>query len=83
LGALDAGRITDHGRALAKLPLHPRLGHMVLKGGKPATGLAALLSERDILSGAPVDVLLRIKALAGERMAHQIRQPTLSRVKQR
>ena len=29
LGALEDGRITDHGRALAALPLHPRLGHML------------------------------------------------------
>ena len=34
LGALDdAGRITAHGRALATLPLHPRLAHMVARGG--------------------------------------------------
>jgi ATP-dependent helicase HrpB len=31
LGALDtAGRITPHGRALARLPVHPRLGHLLL-----------------------------------------------------
>ncbi|MDP4033741.1 MAG: ATP-dependent helicase HrpB, partial [Pseudorhodobacter sp.] len=34
LGALDAaGRITEHGRALAALPLHPRLGHMLTRAG--------------------------------------------------
>jgi len=32
LGALDAeGRITDHGRALLRLPTHPRLAHMLLR----------------------------------------------------
>lgn len=82
LGALDQGRITAHGRALAKLPLHPRLAHMLVKGGKGAAGLAALLSERDILRGAPVDMMLRIRALAGERGAHTPHPGALARVRQ-
>lgn len=55
LGALDAsGALTEHGRRMAAVPLHPRLAHMVLRGaelglGALATELAALLSERDIL----------------------------------
>jgi ATP-dependent helicase HrpB len=59
LGAADAGgRITAHGRAMAGLPLHPRLAHMVLAArehalGAPACTLAALLSERDPLQSAP------------------------------
>ncbi len=64
LGALDAGgRITDHGRTLAALPLHPRLAHMVAVAGDQAALLAALLAERDPLRGAPVDLTLRIEAL--------------------
>jgi ATP-dependent helicase HrpB len=64
LGALgDDGRITDHGRALAALPLHPRLAHMVAVAGDQAALLAALLAERDPLRGAPVDLTLRIEAL--------------------
>lgn len=82
LGALRDGRITDHGRALAKLPLHPRLGHMVVTGGKPAAGLAALLSERDILQSAPVDFSLRIKTLAGEQGPYTVRKGALARVRQ-
>ena len=66
LGALDpAGRITDHGRALAALPLHPRLAHMLLKAGKQAAPLAALLSARDPLRGASCDLALRMRAIAG------------------
>ncbi len=59
LGALDeAGRITAHGRELSRLPLHPRLAHMVLRGkslgwGALACELAAILSERDPLRGPP------------------------------
>ncbi|MGH1423539.1 MAG: ATP-dependent helicase HrpB [Pseudooceanicola sp.] len=64
LGALDSGgAITEHGRRLAALPLHPRLGHMVMRGGADAALLAAILADRDILGrGAPVDLSLRIAA---------------------
>lgn len=57
LDALDAeGRMTDMGHAMAKLPLHPRLAHMLLRArdrgeGALAADLAALISERDILRG--------------------------------
>lgn len=66
LGALDDDlRITDHGRALAALPLHPRLGHMLQMAGAQAAPLAALLAGRDPLRGAPADLTLRIAALRG------------------
>ena len=66
LGALDANlRITAHGRALAALPLHPRLGHMLQVAGAQAAPLAALLAARDPLRGAPIDLAGRIQALAG------------------
>lgn len=67
LGALSEGRITDHGRALAALPLHPRLAHMLQLAGPDAADLAALLSERDILRGAPADLSLRLAALRDPR----------------
>jgi ATP-dependent helicase HrpB len=58
LGALDTeGHVTEHGRKMADVPLHPRLAHMVLKGirshlGTLACDLAAILSERDLLKGS-------------------------------
>lgn len=68
LHGLDAvgpdGTITAHGRAMAALPLHPRLAHMLLRAGRAAAPLAALLSDRDILTGAPADIGLRLRALA-------------------
>lgn len=68
LGALQGGQITKHGKALAALPLHPRLGQMLLKAGGPrAALLAALLEARDPLSGAPVDISLRLEALEDTR----------------
>lgn len=57
LGALDGnGKLTKHGRELAELPLHPRLGHMIVEGkelglGTLACDVAALLDERDLLRG--------------------------------
>ena len=66
LGALDKQhRITAHGRAIAALPTHPRLAHMLLTAGQQAAPLAALLAARDPLRGAPVDLALRIAALKG------------------
>jgi ATP-dependent helicase HrpB len=65
LGALDdKGHITPHGRKLAALPLHPRLGHMLAVAGPEAATLAALLAERDPLRGAPPDLGLRMQAIA-------------------
>jgi len=58
LQALDAldlrGRITAHGRAMAALPLHPRLAHMLVHARERGEGalaclLAALISERSPL----------------------------------
>lgn len=69
LGATGDGRITAHGRALAALPLHPRIGHMLLRAGRPAASLAAILADRDLLPGAPADLGLRIEALARDRGA--------------
>jgi ATP-dependent helicase HrpB len=68
LGALDgAGRITGHGQAMAALPLHPRLAHMLLVAGRKAAPLAALLSERDPLRGASCELALRLEALGDPR----------------
>ncbi|MFZ7090319.1 ATP-dependent helicase HrpB [Primorskyibacter sp. 2E233] len=74
LGALDAHNgITAHGRALARLPLHPRLGHMLQIAGPKAAKLAALLSERDPLTGAPTDLTLRLEALRDLRRFSETR----------
>lgn len=66
LGALDpAGRITEHGRAMAAQPLHPRLAHMLLVAGRQAADLAALLSERDLDRDAGVRLDRRLEILSG------------------
>jgi ATP-dependent helicase HrpB len=62
LGAVDgAGRPTALGRAMADLPLHPRLAGMVIgaagtPGAWTACVLAALLEDRDVLRGRPDDL---------------------------
>ena len=76
LGALDdAKRITAHGRALTRLPAHPRLAHLLLEAqrrGESRLGaqLAAVLGERDLLRGRPgdardADVLARLDLVLG------------------
>ena len=55
LSALDSeGKLTTHGNAMAELPIHPRLAHMLLRGkelgiGSLACDVAALIEERDVL----------------------------------
>ena len=72
LGAVDReGRLTDVGRRMSRVPVHPRLARLVVEGeargvGAAAATAAALISERDIRvtarasfgggpSGAPSD----------------------------
>ncbi len=72
LEAIDAdGRPTAHGRAIAGLPLPPRLGHMLIRaaeGGytETAAEVAVLLSERG-LGGSDADLELRLRRWRGER----------------
>ena len=83
LGALDGrGGITAHGRALATLPLHPRLAHMLLVAGAQAAPLAALLAERDPLRGAAtVDLTQRMAAIAGQRDLPEANRATVDRIR--
>lgn len=77
LGAIDhAGKVTGHGVLMSKLPLHPRLSHMVLKGdslglGDLACHMSALLTERDIFKSRPdnrdSDIRHRLDALFGHK----------------
>ncbi len=86
LGAVEQeGSITPSGRAMAALPLHPRLAHMVYRAearglGNLASDLAALLSERDLLVGEgrrSCDVVKRLEALRAFREQGKGREPSL------
>ena len=83
LEALDAeNKITAMGKQMVRLPLHPRLAHMVVRGNSAlAADLAAMLSERDGLPRtAGVDITSRLSAIRGgardriRQTAKQIRQ---------
>ena len=65
LGTIDGnGRITEHGRKVAQLPLHPRLAHMLVRAGPAGAPLAALLADRDPTPNAGADLKLRLNTLA-------------------
>jgi ATP-dependent helicase HrpB len=72
LEALDAdGRPTAHGRAIAKLPMPPRLAHMLVRAGEmglatEAAEVAVLLGERG-LGGPGTDLETRIRRFRTER----------------
>ncbi len=81
LGALDAqGAITDQGKRMARLGVHPRLARMMLAGaamrlGPLACTVAALLGERDIVRAQPgfrdSDLRLRVDLVTGEERGGQ------------
>lgn len=72
LGAIDAsGRPTEHGHAIARLPLPPRLAHMLVAAAELgfaalAAEVAVLLSERG-LGGNDSDIERRLERWRGER----------------
>lgn len=88
LGALDErGALNAHGQAMAELPSHPRIAHLLLRGqalglGALACDLAALLSERDILRGGGADLHSRLTLLSGESRAARSAQGGVQRARQ-
>jgi ATP-dependent helicase HrpB len=72
LGAIDQeGRVTAHGRAIAALPLEPRLAHMLIESasrgfGAIAADAAVLLTERG-LGGADPDLESRWRRWHSDR----------------
>lgn len=72
LDALDQdGRPTPHGKAIAALPLPPRLGHMLVRAGelglaRTAAQVAVLLGER-ALGGPDADIEHRLRRWKTER----------------
>jgi ATP-dependent helicase HrpB len=91
LGALHDSTVTDLGQKLARLPVHPRLGRLLIEGARlgvaeRAALAAALLSERDpftrSLDGprevqhvARSDVLDRVEALEQYEHDKQLSSP--------
>ncbi|WP_028620793.1 ATP-dependent helicase HrpB [Pseudomonas sp. Ant30-3] len=87
LGALDGDALTRHGQAMAELPAHPRIAHLLLRGqalglAQMACDVAALLGERDILRGAGADLHSRLVLLSGEERAARGTQGGVQRARQ-
>ncbi|RMU40441.1 ATP-dependent helicase HrpB [Pseudomonas syringae pv. primulae] len=79
--------LTPHGQAMAELPAHPRIAHLLLRGhalglGELACDVAALLGERDILRGGGADLHSRLTLLAGTERAARGAQGGVQRAKQ-
>lgn len=87
LGALHTAKLTLHGEAMAELPAHPRIAHLLLRGqelglAEMASDVAALLGERDILRGAGADVHSRLALLQGESRVARGGQGGVQRARQ-
>lgn len=87
LGALEGEALTRHGQAMAQLPVHPRIAHLLLRGhalglADMACNVAALLGERDILRGAGADLHTRLVLLSGEERAARGAQGGVQRARQ-
>ena len=80
LGALDdAGHLTAVGRRLAGMPLHPRLGAMLLRAERlgaldAAIDLAALLEERAPTERRTADISTLRPSREAARLRSQLRQ---------
>jgi len=91
LGAVKASssgyQLTAHGEQLCRLPVHPRLAHMIVRGSElglatQACALAALLAERDPLQERQCDISRRLEWLKGERHCSRQQKPLLQRIRQ-
>jgi ATP-dependent helicase HrpB len=75
LNARGGWQLTAHGQAMAELPAHPRIAHLLLRGqalglAKLAADIAALLVERDIQRTGGVDISTRLGLLDGSAGRH-------------
>lgn len=91
LGALtrndSAWLPTSHGTAMAQLPMHPRLAHMLLRGqslglGEMACRVAAIVGERDLLRGVDdADLTRRLALFDDPRAESSVDRGALQRAK--
>ena len=92
LGALDSeGHLTDTGRRMLAVPVHPRLAHMIVSCDATDRGLAcaiaALLDDRDVMRGrpddVPTDVALRIQCATGSVSDDRVDRRAVARWRER
>jgi ATP-dependent helicase HrpB len=89
LGALDAdGTITELGRTMVALPVHPRLARIVA-GRRDALScaVAAVVEERDVLRGRtdklPADLAQRVAVVCGLARDDRVDRWAVERVRER
>ncbi|MDP9521910.1 ATP-dependent helicase HrpB [Pseudomonas putida] len=90
LGAFKPGsrdNLSDHGQAMAELPAHPRIAHLLLRGqglglAAMACDVAALLGERDIQRGGGADLHSRLALVSGQSKASRGGQGGVQRARQ-
>ncbi|WP_444994806.1 ATP-dependent helicase HrpB [Aliikangiella sp. IMCC44359] len=76
LGATTNRQISEYGKTLLSLGVHPRIGHMLLTGAnlqaiKIACLLASMLEEKDIFQGSQADTpdfMLRIESMINSQL---------------
>jgi ATP-dependent helicase HrpB len=92
LDALDSnGAITDLGRKVLELPLHPRLARMVVSSmpdDRPlACVVAAIVDERDVLRGRadelPSDLAFRVQLVTGDTRDDRADRRAIERLRDR
>jgi ATP-dependent helicase HrpB len=89
LGALDhRGLLTDLGRQMIGLPVHPRLARMIAVSPTPlACVLAAIVDERDVLRGrpddVPADIAIRVRVIVGSGSHDQADRWAVERLRDR
>mgnify|MGYP003334455334 FL=1 len=92
LGAIDHdGHLTEVGRRMLRLPVHPRLAHMIGEAHDDDRGLAcvlaAVLDDRDIMRGRPdslpVDIAARVQMITGELHDERADRRGMARVRDR
>lgn len=79
--------LSEHGQAMAELPAHPRIAHLLLRGqdlglAQMACDVAALLGERDIQRGGGADLHSRLALVSGESKAARGGQGGVQRARQ-
>ncbi|WP_251962041.1 ATP-dependent helicase HrpB [Pseudomonas sp. Marseille-Q5299] len=90
LGAFKLGsrdNLSEHGQAMAELPAHPRIAHLLLRGqdlglAAMACDVAALLGERDIQRAGGADLHDRLALISGDSKTSRGGQGGVQRARQ-
>ena len=85
---LDSCSLSPHGELMSRMPVHPRLAHMLITGtayhqGKVAAALAALLADRSPLArDHGTDLSGQLAVVMGEQSCHSQYKGWLKRTQQ-